>query len=52
MSEQEKKYVEIESEGLLERVREIERVKVKDENSYAQNLHRDNQAEILHTKRD
>ncbi len=52
MSEQEKKSTEIESEVLLEKVREIERAKVKAENSDAQNLDRDNTAVILNEKRD
>ena len=52
MSEQEKKSTEIESEVLLEKVREIERAKLKAENSDAQNLDRDNTAVILNEKRD
>ncbi|MEJ7862001.1 MAG: molybdopterin-dependent oxidoreductase [Pyrinomonadaceae bacterium] len=52
MSEQEKKSTEIETEVLLERVREIEAAKVKVENSDAQNLDRDNTAVILSEKRD
>ncbi len=52
MNEQEKKSTEVESEVLLERVREIEAAKVKAENSDAQNLDRDNTAKILNEKRD
>ena len=52
MNEQEKNSTEIESEVLLERVREIEAAKVKVENSDAQNLDRDNTAVILNEKRD
>ncbi len=52
MSEQEKKSTEIESEVLLEKVREIEAAKEKAENSDAQNLDRDNTAVILNEKRD
>ncbi len=52
MSEQEKKSTEVESEVLLERVREIEAAKEKAENSDAQNLDRDNTAVILNEKRD
>ncbi len=52
MNEQEKKSTEIESEILLEKVREIERAKEKAENSDAQNLDRDNTAKILNEKRE
>jgi len=52
MNEQEKKSTEVESEVLLERVREIEAAKVKAENSDAQNLDRDNTAVTLNEKRD
>ncbi len=52
MNEQEKKSTEVESEVLLEKVREIERAKLKAENSDAPNLDRDNTAVILNEKRD
>ena len=52
MNEQEKKSTEIETEVLLEKVREIEAAKEKAENSDAQNLDRDNTAVILNEKRD
>ena len=52
MSEQGGKSTEIESEVLLDKVREIEAAKVKAENSDAPNLDRDNTAVILNEKRD
>jgi DMSO/TMAO reductase YedYZ molybdopterin-dependent catalytic subunit len=52
MNEQEKKSTKIESEVLLEKVREIEAAKEKAENSDAQNSDRDNTAVILNEKRD
>jgi len=52
MSEQEKKSTEIESEILIEKVREIEAAKEKTENSDVQNLDRDNTAKFLNEKRE
>jgi hypothetical protein len=52
MSEQEKKSTKIESEILLEKVREIEAAKRKAEDSGAQNLDRNNTATILNEKRE
>ena len=52
MSEQEKKSTEIESEVLIEKVREIELAKQKAESSETQNLDRDNTAVILNEKRE
>ncbi len=52
MSEHEKKSAEIESEVLLEKVREIELAKQKVESSDTQNHDRDNTAKILNEKRE
>ncbi len=52
MSEQEKKSTEIESQVLIEKVREIELAKQKAETSDLQNLVRDNTARILNEKRE
>jgi len=52
MSQKEKKSAEIESEVLLEKVREIELAKQKVESSDTQNLDRDNTAKILNEKRE
>jgi hypothetical protein len=52
MSEQEKNSTKIESEILLEKVREIEAAKRKAEDSGAQNLDRNNTAIILNEKRE
>ncbi len=52
MSEKEKKSTEIESEVLLEKVREIELAKQKAESSDTQNSERDNTAVILNEKRE
>ena len=52
MNEKEKKSTEIESEVLVEKVREIELAKQKAESSAAQNLNRDNTAVILNEKRE
>jgi DMSO/TMAO reductase YedYZ molybdopterin-dependent catalytic subunit len=52
VSEQEKKSTEIESEVLVEKVREIELAKQKAESSDTRNLDRDNTAKILNEKRE
>jgi hypothetical protein len=52
MSEEKEKFTEIESEVLVEKVRELELTKQKAESSDAQNLERDNTAVILNEKRE
>ena len=52
MSEEKEKFTEIESEVLVEKVRELELTKQKAESSDVQNLERDNTAVILNEKRE